>query len=64
MNKFIFIEPYKTYRILNITLKFMKPKIVIVLFLKMRTVESHNQTIYAQISTLKPDWSCDLRPII
>lgn len=40
MNKFILIKPYKTYKILNITLKFKKSKLTIVSFLKARTPAS------------------------
>lgn len=54
MNTFIIIEFYKTYKTLNITLKFKKPKLVKVLFLKSQAFEPDSQTICIQTSTLKP----------
>ena len=62
MNTFIIIEFYKTYKTLNITLKFKKPKLVKVLFLKSQAFEQIlRQSVY------KPQlWNLaghDLRPV-
>ena len=46
MNKFILIEHYKTYKILNITLKFKKSKLAIVSFLKATIIARQVDNFY------------------